>query len=89
MIYTDPATGATTNTDGPTINYLNRMTPNTFLMILAVVVIIALVIIFLQSSSNGNNSSSPNPNPPVNFVNPLNATMRANPFVNTPQRTMM
>ncbi|AGA16290.1 odv-e18 protein [Thysanoplusia orichalcea nucleopolyhedrovirus] len=59
-----------------------------FLTILAVVVIIALLIIFIQSSSNGNNSSSPN-NPQMGFVNPLNATMRANPFVNTPQRQML
>ncbi|AJD09179.1 occlusion-derived virus envelope protein [Condylorrhiza vestigialis mutiple nucleopolyhedrovirus] len=86
MIYTDPATGATTNTDASGNNYLNRLTPNTFLIILAVVVVIALIIIFIQSSSNGNNSSSPANNPQMGFVNPLNATMRANPFVATPQR---
>ncbi|QBC75997.1 odv-e18 [Neophasia sp. alphabaculovirus] len=87
MIYTDPATGATTNTDASGNNYLNRLTPNTFLIILAVVVVIALIIIFMQSSSNGNNSSSPAAtNPQMGFVNPLNATMRANPFVAAPQR---
>ena len=86
MIYTDPATGATTSTDASGNNYLNRLTPNTFLIILAVVVVIALIIIFMQSSSNGNNSSSPANNPQMGFVNPLNATMRANPFVATPQR---
>ncbi|AUR45044.1 occlusion derived envelope protein [Spilosoma obliqua nucleopolyhedrosis virus] len=89
MIYTDPATGTTTNTDAPSNNYLSRLTPNTFLIILAVVVIVALVIIFIQSSSNGNNSSpnspgSPAPAPQMGF--PLNTTMRANPFVTTPQR---
>lgn len=88
MIYTDPATGATTNTEASGTNYLNKLTPNMFLTILAVVVIIALLIIFIQSSSTGNNSSSPN-NPAMGFVNPLNATMRANPFVNTPQRQML
>ncbi|AAN28153.1 ODV-E18 [Rachiplusia ou multiple nucleopolyhedrovirus] len=90
MIYTDPTTGATTSTDAPSTNYLNRLTPNMFLTILAVVVIIALIIIFVQSSSTGNNSSSPNtPNANMGFVNPLNATMRANPFMNTPQRQML
>ncbi|AAC59139.1 occlusion-derived virus envelope protein E18 [Orgyia pseudotsugata multiple nucleopolyhedrovirus] len=84
MIYTDPATGATTNTDAAGNNYLNRLTPNTFLIILAVVVIVALIIIFMQSSSNGNNSSSPAAVPQMGF--PLNTTMRANPFVATPQR---
>ncbi|AVA31112.1 odv-e18 [Oxyplax ochracea nucleopolyhedrovirus] len=88
MIYTDPTTGATTNTDAPNNNFLNKLTPNVFLTILAVIVIIALIIIFIQSSSNGNNSSSPNQNQPMNFVNPLNATMRANPF-NAPQRQML
>ncbi|AWD33680.1 occlusion-derived virus envelope protein E18 [Samia cynthia nucleopolyhedrovirus] len=86
MIYTDPTTGATTNTDATSNNYLNKLTPNTFLIILAVVVIIALIVIFMQSSSNGNNSSYPAANPQMGFVNPLNATMRANPFVGTPQR---
>ncbi|AAQ91761.1 occlusion-derived virus envelope protein [Choristoneura fumiferana DEF multiple nucleopolyhedrovirus] len=86
MIYTDPATGATTSTDASGNSYLNRLTPNTFLIILAVVVVIALIIIFMQSSSNGNNSSSPATNPQMGFVNPLNATMRANPFVAAPQR---
>ncbi|AOT85484.1 odv-e18 [Cyclophragma undans nucleopolyhedrovirus] len=91
MIYTDPATGTTTNTEmANNTNFLNRLTPNTFLTILVAVIIIALVIMFIQSSSNGNNSSSPNQNPqPMGFVNPLNATMRANPFVNTPQRQML
>ncbi|QDL57013.1 ODV-E18 [Dione juno nucleopolyhedrovirus] len=85
MIYTDPATGATTSTEMSTNNYLNRLTPNIFLIILAVVVIVALIIIFAQSSSNGNNSSSPAAaNPQMGF--PLNATMRANPFVGAPQR---
>lgn len=84
MIYTDPATGATTNTDAAGNTYLNRLTPNTFLIILAVVVIVALIIIFMQSSSNGNNSSSPAAAPQMGF--PLNTTMRANPFVATPQR---
>ncbi|QCF61105.2 odv-e18 [Troides aeacus nucleopolyhedrovirus] len=91
MIYTDPTTGATTSTDAPSTNYLNRLTPNMLLTILAVVVIIALIIIFGQSSSNGN-SSAPNVPPPNamgGFVNPLNATMRANPFMNTPQRQML
>ncbi|AAK85689.1 ODV-E18 [Epiphyas postvittana nucleopolyhedrovirus] len=86
MIYTDPATGATTSTDASGNSYLNKLTPNTFLIILAVVVIVALLIIFIQSSSNGNNSSSGGANPQMGFVNPLNATMRANPFVATPQR---
>jgi flagellar basal body-associated protein FliL len=86
MIYTDPTTGATTSTDASGNSYLNRLTPNMFLIILAVVVIIALIIIFMQSSSNGNNSSSPAANPQMGFVNPLNATMRANPFVAAPQR---
>ncbi|AHD25500.1 odv-e18 [Choristoneura murinana nucleopolyhedrovirus] len=84
MIYTDPATGATTNTDATGNSYLNRLTPNTFLIIITVVVIVALVIIFIQSSSNGNNSSSPGATPQMGF--PLNTTMRANPFVATPQR---
>lgn len=85
MIYTDPATGATTNTDGTVNNYLNKMTPNMFLIILAVVVIVALIIIFMQSSS-GNNSSSPGPNGNAFGNFPLNNTMRANPFVAAPQR---
>ncbi|USC25977.1 odv-e18 [Palpita vitrealis nucleopolyhedrovirus] len=89
MIYTDPTTGATTSTDAPSANYINRLTPNMFLTILAVVVIIALIIIFIQSSSNGNNSSSPAAAPQMGYVNPLNTTMRANPFVNTPQRQML
>ncbi|AKN80953.1 ODV-E18 [Lonomia obliqua multiple nucleopolyhedrovirus] len=90
MINYDSATGATT-ADTANSNYLNRLTPNMFLTILAIVVIVALLIIFIQSSSNGNNSSSPNqtPNPNLAFTNPLNATMRANPFINTPQRQMM
>jgi ABC-type uncharacterized transport system permease subunit len=88
MIYTDPTTGATTSTDASP-NFLNKLTPNTFLVILAVIVIIALLIIFIQSSS-GNNSSSPSgANPNMAYTNPLNATMRANPFINTPQRTML
>nr|UIX56140.1 ODV-E18 [Hyphantria cunea nucleopolyhedrovirus]UIX56285.1 ODV-E18 [Hyphantria cunea nucleopolyhedrovirus] len=91
MIYTDPATGTTTNTDAPSYNFLNKLTPNTFLIILAVIVIVALVIIFLQSSSNGNNSSpnspgSPGMTPAPQMGFPLNTTMRANPFVATPQR---
>ncbi|AAA66773.1 occlusion-derived virus envelope protein [Autographa californica nucleopolyhedrovirus] len=61
-----------------------------FLTILAVVVIIALIIIFVQSSSNGNSSGgNVPPNALGGFVNPLNATMRANPFMNTPQRQML
>lgn len=85
MLYTDPTTGATTSTDAGN-NYLSRLTPNTFLIILAVVVIVALLIIFVQSSSSGNNSSSPAATTAQQMGYPLNATMRANPFVATPQR---
>lgn len=88
MNYIDPNTGASTSTETRP-NFLNKMTPNMFLIILAVVVVIALLIIFIQSSS-GNNSSSPSgANPNMAFTNPLNATMRANPFINTPQRQML
>ncbi|AAC63809.1 ODV-E18 [Bombyx mandarina nucleopolyhedrovirus] len=101
MIYTDPTTGATTSTDVQSANYLNRLTPNMFLTILAVVVIIALIIMFVQSNSNNGNSSgagsggngggggAATPPSATGFMNPLNATMRANPFMNTPQRQML
>ena len=69
----------------------NRFNPNMFNPSMLMTVLIGLVIIILlvmlfQSSSAGGGSS---PNNPTAFTNPLNATMRANPFVNTPQRTML
>ncbi|AGR56763.1 odv-e18 [Hemileuca sp. nucleopolyhedrovirus] len=66
---------------------------STLMSILIGLVIIILLIMLFQSSSAGNGSS---PAAPVEnqaarlaYTNPLNATMRANPFVNTAQRTML
>lgn len=63
----------------------NMFNPSMLMTVLIGLVIIILLVMLFQSSSAGG-GSSPNPNA---FTNPLNATMRANPFVNTPQRTML
>ncbi|AWW14381.1 odv-e18 [Hyposidra talaca nucleopolyhedrovirus] len=60
----------------------------TLMSILIALVIIILLIMLFQSSSNGQ-SSGAQPAGQMTFTNPLNATMRANPFVNTAQRTML
>ncbi|AKC91753.1 odve18 [Lambdina fiscellaria nucleopolyhedrovirus] len=64
---------------------------STLMTILIGLVIVILLIMLFQSSSNGGNSSSPaDPTAGrIAYTNPLNATMRANPFTNTPQRAMM
>ncbi|QYC92782.1 Occlusion-derived virus envelope protein-18 [Trabala vishnou gigantina nucleopolyhedrovirus] len=66
---------------------------STLMSILIGLVIIILLVMLFQSSSNGNGSmnSSGNPAEPnrLAYTNPLNATMRNNPFVNTAQRTML
>ncbi|AUF81542.1 odv-e18 [Malacosoma neustria nucleopolyhedrovirus] len=59
-------------------------------ILIALVIIILLVMLFQSSSGGGTNSSAPAPQTtPMTFTNPLNATMRNNPFVNTAQRTML
>jgi uncharacterized membrane protein len=56
---------------------------NTMMMVLIALVIIILLIMLFQSSSGGNNEAR------AAYVNPLNATMRANPFINPAQRNML
>ncbi|WBB27331.1 ODV-E18 [Mythimna sequax nucleopolyhedrovirus] len=72
---------------------LAGVSQNTMMMVLIALVIVILLILLFQSSSP---TSSPQPNPGGGggggnntFVNPLNATMRANPFVNPAQRNML
>jgi hypothetical protein len=85
-MYIDPNTGTATGVESSNSGFINKITPQMCLIIVAVIVVIALLLIFIQSSSGGNNSSSPR----ETFLgNPLNATMRANPFINTPQRQML
>lgn len=72
----------------------NRFNPtmfntSTLMTVLIALVIIILLIMLFQSSSAGNNSSSPAAPAGFAVTNPLNATMRNNPLVNTPQRTML
>nr|ANS70900.1 oclussion derived viral envelope 18 protein [Lymantria dispar multiple nucleopolyhedrovirus] len=64
---------------------------STLMSVLIGLVIIILLIMLFQSSSAGNNSSSPANDAASRYAytNPLNATMRANPFVNNAQRTML
>ncbi|QEI03581.1 ODV-E18 [Rachiplusia nu nucleopolyhedrovirus] len=66
----------------------NMFNPSMLMTVLIGLVIIILLVMLFQSSSAGGGSSPANA-PPNAFTNPLNATMRANPFVNTPQRTML
>ncbi|AAY83943.1 ODV-E18 [Chrysodeixis chalcites nucleopolyhedrovirus] len=66
----------------------NMFNPSMLMTILIGLVIIILLIMLFQSSSAGG-GSSPAAAPQAGFTNPLNATMRANPFVNTPQRAML
>ncbi|QHB21671.1 ODV-e18 [Artaxa digramma nucleopolyhedrovirus] len=66
---------------------------STLMSVLIGLVIIILLVMLFQSSSNGTGSmnssgTAADPNR-LTYTNPLNATMRANPFVNTPQRTML
>ncbi|AIU41258.1 odv-e18 [Sucra jujuba nucleopolyhedrovirus] len=64
----------------------------TLMSILIALVIIILLVMLFQSSSNGQSSGGAAATPAagtIGFTNPLNATMRANPFVNTAQRTML
>jgi Occlusion-derived virus envelope protein ODV-E18 len=68
---------------------LNNISTNTMMTILIALVIIILLIMLFQSSSAGGASSAPAAANAFGFTNPLNATMRTNPFVNTPQRTML
>ncbi|AKN80554.1 ODV-E18 [Perigonia lusca single nucleopolyhedrovirus] len=80
----------------PTTNATGRFMANnptffntSFLMtVLIVLVIVILLIMLFQSSSAGTGSSATDVTR-FGYTNPLNATMRANPFVNTPQRTML
>ncbi|ABM45850.1 ODV-E18 [Spodoptera frugiperda multiple nucleopolyhedrovirus] len=66
---------------------LNSVNTNTMMTILIGLVIIILIILLFQSSSQpGGSGSSP---ATAAYMNPLNATMRTNPFVNTPQRNML
>ncbi|ADD73725.1 ODV-E18 [Lymantria xylina nucleopolyhedrovirus] len=63
---------------------------STLMSVLIGLVIIILLVMLFQSSSGGNNSSSPAADPQrYAYTNPLNATMRANPFVNNAQRSML
>ncbi|AAK96265.1 occlusion-derived virus envelope protein 18 [Helicoverpa armigera NPV NNg1] len=64
----------------------NMLNPSMLMTILIALVIIILLIMLFQSSSPGSKGADTNA---FAFQNPLNATMRNNPFVNTPQRTMM
>jgi hypothetical protein len=76
-----------TTTSGSSFN-LAGINQNTMMMVLIGLVIIILVILLFQSSSP--NGLSPNPTAgATNYMNPLNATMRANPFVNNAQRNML
>ncbi|ADB84471.1 occlusion derived viral protein-e18 [Apocheima cinerarium nucleopolyhedrovirus] len=65
--------------------------PSTLMTILIALVIIILLVMLFQSSSGGNGGSSgpANTTGQIAYTNPLNATMRSNPFTNTPQRTML
>lgn len=62
------------------------MNPSTLMTVLIGLVIIILLILLFQWSSP--DSSTKNPTG-VAYTNPLNATMRNNPLVGTPQRTML
>ncbi|AXS67685.1 odv-e18 [Cryptophlebia peltastica nucleopolyhedrovirus] len=55
-------------------------------VLIFLVIIILMIMLFQSSSSGGNNSSSPAQGATTTYTNPLNATMRANPFINSPQR---
>ncbi len=75
--------GGTTSRFNP-----NMLNPSMLMTVLIGLVIIILLIMLFQSSSPGGGSSGA-AGTQATFTNPLNATMRANPFVNTPQRTML
>ncbi|AUV65412.1 ODV-E18 [Alphabaculovirus myunipunctae] len=76
-----------TTTTGSSFN-LAGISQNTMMMVLIALVIVILLILLFQSSSP--DGSSPTPNQQRNaYMNPLNATMRANPFVNNAQRNML
>ncbi|ACF05314.1 ODV-E18 [Adoxophyes orana nucleopolyhedrovirus] len=64
------------------------LNPTMLMTILIALVIIILLVMLFQSSSAGNNSSSPAQaaTTQTTYTNPLNATMRANPFMNTAPR---
>ncbi|AAZ38316.1 ODV-E18 [Agrotis segetum nucleopolyhedrovirus A] len=61
---------------------MGNVNPNTMMTVLIALVVIILVILLFQSSSPTNVAAA-------GYVNPLNATMRTNPFINTPQRNML
>ncbi|AAR28776.1 odv-e18 [Leucania separata nucleopolyhedrovirus] len=62
------------------------MNPSTLMTVLIGLVIVILLIMLFQWSSP--NSSDKDPNKAF-YTNPLNNTMRTNPLMTTPQRTML
>jgi hypothetical protein len=75
--------GGTTSRFNPSM-----LNPSLLMTVLIGLVIIILLIMLFQSSSPNGSSPGDNTRAAV-FTNPLNATMRANPFVNNAQRTML
>jgi Occlusion-derived virus envelope protein ODV-E18 len=68
---------------------LAGVSQNTMMMVLIALVIIILLILLFQSSSPQSSQPPAGGGNTTGFVNPLNATMRTNPFINNPQRNML
>ncbi|AAL01698.1 occlusion-derived virus envelope protein ODV-E18 peptide [Spodoptera littoralis nucleopolyhedrovirus] len=81
----DLRTGGNVSNANNRYNPMN-MNPNMLMTVLiGLVIIILLILLFQWSSPNSSDKAGTN----MAYTNPLNATMRNNPLINTPQRAML